>query len=70
LDLLFVKPFETILNTCPLKPWHNSRPVATKALDDIGYYFAVFLGTQNIFDLLLKESLLLRVNILSCVFLG
>ena len=70
MDLLFVKPFETIFDTSPLKPWHNSRPVATKALDDVGCGFAVFLGTENVCDLLPKESLLLRADASFCVVLG
>lgn len=70
MDLLFVKPFETIFDTSPLKPWHNSRPVATKALDDVGRCFAVFLGIEDVFDLLLKESLLLRADTSLYVVLG
>ena len=58
MDLLFVKPLETILDISPLKPWHNSRPMAIKALDDVSSCFAILLGTVDVFDLLLKESLL------------
>jgi hypothetical protein len=64
LDLLFVKPLETILDASPLKPWHNSRPMATKALNDVSGRFAIFLGTVNVFDLLLKESLLFVAQVL------
>ena len=61
MDLLLVKAFETIYDTGLLKPWHNSRPVATEALDDVGGCFAILFRTNNVLALLLEELLLLRV---------
>ena len=57
MDLLLVKPLETILDAGPLKPWYNRRPMAAKALNDVGGCLAIFLSAVNVFDLLLKESL-------------
>ena len=58
MDLLFIEPLKTILDTSPLEPWYNSRLIATKALNDISSYFTIFFSIVNIFNLLLKESLL------------
>jgi hypothetical protein len=44
--------------------------VATKALNGVSGYLAIFLSIVNVFDLLLKEALLLRAEISFYVVLG
>ena len=58
MDLLFIKPLKTILDTSLLELQYNSRLMTTKALNNISSYFTIFFSIVNIFDLLLKESLL------------
>ena len=59
MDLLLVKALEAVLNTSLLKPWHHSRPVTAKALDNVSCCLAVLLSAECVLALLLEELLLL-----------
>jgi hypothetical protein len=64
LDLLFVKAFDTIFDTGSLKPRHNSRPVTTKTLNNIGGCPSILLRLDDVFALLLEKRRLLGAEAL------